>query len=513
MDITTTVRRGSQALAAHDGVESVILFGSRARGTAHRDSDTDLVLAGPGPASEHRELIAEAQRLVPGSDVVWLDTAQLDGLRQGMSIWPNVARDGIVLAGNETVLRALNDRGSANVDAARWQASVEHAIDEITVTLGYTTNERWDDPNQAPPTQASANAGEELVRLTLASYGVDPGPRHQTDTDRKRWYDAMRSQDAIPDPQRDRINELLIGVNGNITKQRNAVYTGIGEPREAWLERTRRVAEGLVELLDNTDRKGREPTWFAGLHEREELTDVRGRGIEALRRLETELARRKELAEREGDTRSGMIAGDLLERIAATRGAPGSPGARRKAWQLVLDDKVTGLRSALATGGGVDEREDGTPGKTRQSTMLHTAVRSRYPEIVSILLEASAPPVAEERRGGDPGRHRARTGHERHHRSAAIGHRRPSVDERPGQRERARGGVASAGGWRRHPSWSRAREPAPDVPPPRQARDGAGGRRRGSGTGDDPRPDGPHAARNRARTGPQGHLARQAPAQ
>ena len=51
-----------RTLVTDQGTETAILFGSRARGTAHADRDTDLVLAG-GPANDEAELASRLRML------------------------------------------------------------------------------------------------------------------------------------------------------------------------------------------------------------------------------------------------------------------------------------------------------------------------------------------------------------------------------------------------------------------------------------------------------------------
>ena len=279
----------SNALVRETELEAVILFGSQARGDASDASDIDLVLAGPGDQTKNGRLIAKACELVPHADVAWLDTNARDHLDQGLTVWAEVARDGIVLAGDSTILEQLRTEGTNRVNRPAWRALVMSAISDTCIALNSLRN-REDVPEiNATPTRASAEAAEALTRLTIGSFGMKPGPNHDTNRDRIRWYNHVTEHRVLDEPERDRLNELLESINGGTRTIRNAIYHLKSEPRRKWLARTMNVAEGLIDYLDNIGHTGHAPRWFKAIGERPELATVQHDAIEFLIALDEKL--------------------------------------------------------------------------------------------------------------------------------------------------------------------------------------------------------------------------------
>ena len=331
----TALRSASRKLTASAGIETVILFGSRARGEAHPESDTDLVLATSGPSSAHGPTIAQARRLIPNSDIVWFDTTDPTNLDHGLTIWPRVIRDGVVLAGNPDILANLRNNTRCAMNKAAWPAMIQKAIDEVAGALRSaaereasagdtgTMTERsrrraWIAVADACGTERSTRAAEMLSRLALGAFGVDPGRGHDPARDYKDRLEHVTATNALEPGRRKRIHDLLKAIDANVNAVRNAVYEGKGEPAKTWIRRTQRTCVGLIELLDNTDREAHDATWFQGIHGRAELDAVRGWGGICLAELEGELRDRHRHAVTNGLEAAATLTWNLIEILAGT---------------------------------------------------------------------------------------------------------------------------------------------------------------------------------------------------
>lgn len=119
-----------QSLASFDSLEFALLFGSRARGNSHEDSDWDIAVSFKDNTQglenlAQREYIRHAACASLGVDADKVDV--VDVYRGGLSINATIVDEAIALIGGHSLALALYyQRIWANLEDHDW--NVKHAI-------------------------------------------------------------------------------------------------------------------------------------------------------------------------------------------------------------------------------------------------------------------------------------------------------------------------------------------------------------------------------------------------
>ena len=220
-------------------VEAVVLFGSRARGTAGPRSDWDVALI------EHGGRAAEtAYRLfdtLPGVRPLGIGAGEIARHKDTAgSLEAALARQGIMLAG---VWRRPECRKEGlTMDMVRIWASLENATDEVGkaimagIDLRYATGRRrrtdW-----TPITTGSVDAAEHVAKAIMAGYGLSPREVHFLDALASQLENARRGRD---DPRQADWSERIRAMNGTTRALRlhDADYRRFTQPPAEPIERS-----------------------------------------------------------------------------------------------------------------------------------------------------------------------------------------------------------------------------------------------------------------------------------
>ena len=220
-------------------VEAVVLFGSRARGTAGPRSDWDVALI------EHGGRAAEtAYRLfdtLPGVRPLGIGAGEIARHKDTAgSLEAALARQGIMLAG---VWRRPECRKEGlTMDMVRIWASLENATDKVGkaimagIDLRYATGRRrrtdW-----TPITTGSVDAAEHVAKAIMAGYGLSPREVHFLDALASQLENACRGRN---DPRQADWSERIRAMNGTTRALRlhDADYRRFTQPPAEPIERS-----------------------------------------------------------------------------------------------------------------------------------------------------------------------------------------------------------------------------------------------------------------------------------
>lgn len=252
------VRRiAEQIVASRPWIQAAILFGSRARGTAHRHSDWDVALL--APERYKGEMLRAAPR-VPTVSYVPISPRRLrERYNRIGSLERSVAREGILLAGEwalpKTKKRQTVSYSNLGNDLMTSADQVNSAISHIQIIVEWLTASERTEPGYGSNylCATTQDAGELLSKAALLHLGIHPPKTHDAlglaNVLRKKhpkhaWVDVIES------------------LNGRSATRHVAIYNAeIEESITASMERLYKVMRFFAEVFAtiSTSRLG-----FAG---------------------------------------------------------------------------------------------------------------------------------------------------------------------------------------------------------------------------------------------------------
>ena len=262
------IRDAAERAVRHEGVDAIILFGSRARGDTHHASDWDLCMVG----SHRPERIEEAMgledyRYESGRvDIIWQDRNTLCHETSAGTVWAEIVRHGRVLAGDPKILHNIEIKPIKKSDIARAFAittkKVETAVHHAREASRSSPNRRA--LAEIEGTEASAFAAEQLSRALVGLLGEQPGGGHDVNTNAKVLQRAAeKTIDSDQAHTLQAVADAIERTNGGTHDARGATYTAKAEQREQWEGRIAQVARTYTEVIEGV-MAGTGP--LAGLH-------------------------------------------------------------------------------------------------------------------------------------------------------------------------------------------------------------------------------------------------------
>ena len=254
-------RRAEEVVRREPAVEAVVLFGSRARGTAGPRSDWDVAVierSGRAADATYRLLddLPGVRPLRVGADEIERHKDTAGALEAAL------VRQGIALAGDWNGPPCREE--ALKMDIVRVRASLENATDEIgrAVVAGighlYATGRRRRD--WTPVTTGSADAAEHVAKAVLTAYGLAPREVHFLDALADQLKSAYRGRN---DPRQAYWADRIHLMNGTTRSRRlhDAGYLRFvappAEPLERSVERTGQAQR--VQILWLREMSGRWP--------------------------------------------------------------------------------------------------------------------------------------------------------------------------------------------------------------------------------------------------------------
>ena len=246
-------RTAVEAVGSIPGIEAVVLYGSRARGTARAASDWDVAIlshARPDGEQAARELFHELERV---SSIVMKPESIEAHCNQGTRLESAIARQGRLLAGEwtpppcriENLDVTAEDLGQNLETAVRDLRSVFVALCDAAVDgLLYVPNVVED----------SQQAAEALAKTIIAGFGLSPVAVHDLDALATQLENAYRGR-IRESGERRRFAAAIRALDGNTKAAHEA------RDHEGPVEPPARTAQRIASTLSlHTDWL----RWYAG---------------------------------------------------------------------------------------------------------------------------------------------------------------------------------------------------------------------------------------------------------
>ena len=268
-------RTATEAVRSVPGVEAVVLFGSRARGTARQASDWDIaILSRAAPADEPaaRKLFSALERVHP---IVLNPESIEEHCNQGMRIESMIARQGRLLAGE------WNRPACRMEDLDMKPEDLEQHLDIATrdvrsAFLALCDAAFKDVPYVPKVVEESQQAAEALAKIIVAGFGLSPATVHDLNELAAQLENAYRGRTRDAEERR-RFAAAIRALDGNTEAAHGSRYhRGPVEPPARTAERiartmqlqtewTRWHAERSPEMRGAAGRAAREIADAAGL--------------------------------------------------------------------------------------------------------------------------------------------------------------------------------------------------------------------------------------------------------
>ena len=249
------IEEAAERAVRHESIDAVILFGSRARGDAHVDSDWDICMVGSRRPEDIEATMALAEYPDEQTrvDVLWRNRNRLREDTSAGTVWADVVRHGRVVAGDSAILANIEIKPMKESDITR---AFEIAGRKIAIAVNHAREETAADGNlkvliSIDGTEASAFAAEQLSRGLLGLSGAQPGSGHDVNKNAEILESVA---DKSTDPKRaDTLRAVANAIrrmNGGTHHARGAAYSGQAEPRDRWEDRIAEVARTYSEVLE-----------------------------------------------------------------------------------------------------------------------------------------------------------------------------------------------------------------------------------------------------------------------
>lgn len=263
-----------EAVRREPAIEAVVLFGSRARGTAHAGSDWDVaVLAAAGHEAEAKHQARKLEAL----ETVETITLGCDSIEHrhndAGTVHAAIAREGRTLAGKWQRPTCRNeDLRMAPEDFAHDMKWVTDHIHNAVLTLGIDLEEG--NLNHSAVAIASQMAAENLGKNIVVAFGLNPGKTHDLGVLGQQLRDAFRGR---KDTEHQDWGERIRTLDGGTKRARASQYAGAN--REPTTDTLRRITSTQVLQAE----------WLERARTRQDGLD--GETLKACRRIVREVAR------------------------------------------------------------------------------------------------------------------------------------------------------------------------------------------------------------------------------
>ena len=181
---TTTHARlrltAAAAVGSIPGIEAVVLFGSRARGTARATSDWDVAIlshASPDGERSARRVFNGLERVHP---IVMKPESIEAHCNEGLRIESAIARQGRLLAGEWTPPRCRT--GDLDVEPEDFRAHLDTATRDLRSALVVLCDTAHRELLYVPKVvEESQQAAEAVAKTVIAGFGLSPATVHDLD--------------------------------------------------------------------------------------------------------------------------------------------------------------------------------------------------------------------------------------------------------------------------------------------------------------------------------------------
>ena len=286
--VTTLERlreRAEEVVRQAPEVEAVVLFGSRARGTAGPGSDWDVALierSGKAPEAAYRLLDS-----LPGVRLLGIEAGEIERHKDTAgALEAALARQGVTLAG--AWQRPTCRKEALTMEVVRIRAHLANATDQmdkaVRAGIEHLYAMEWERGDWTLLTTGSADAAEHVAKAVLTGYGLSPREVHFLDALAEQLANAYRGRN---DSRQAEWAERIRAMNGTTRTRRlhGADYRRFVAPPaesiERSVERTGQAQRAQILWLHQMVERWPEHAEEAGNAARAILR--KGRGLSVLR--------------------------------------------------------------------------------------------------------------------------------------------------------------------------------------------------------------------------------------
>ena len=232
-------RTAVKAVENCPGIEAIVLFGSRARGTAHPKSDWDVAVLSRAESAVEQDacrLLGEHERV----NAIVLRPEAIEEYRdRATRLEAAIARQGRLLAG--TWSRPECRMEDLEMDPDEFREGLEVAIRDIQNAVSLLCDAALDGDEYVPNlVELSQQAAEAVAKSIVAGHGLTPTATHELNELATQLENAYRGRRG--GAERRRFAEAIRDLNGNTRAAHGARYARVRveEPADT-VERLLRV--------------------------------------------------------------------------------------------------------------------------------------------------------------------------------------------------------------------------------------------------------------------------------
>ena len=234
-------RTAAEAVGSIPGIEAVVLYGSRARGTARATSDWDIaILSHASPEDEHaaKRLFGGLERVHP---IVMNPKSIETHCDQGTRIESAIARQGQLLAGEWIPPRCRSE--DLDVTAEDIGDNLDIATRDVRSAFLALCDAAFKGQSYVPNVvEDSQQAAETLAKTIIAGLGLSPTAVHDLNALATQLENAYRGRTRGAQARR-RFAAAIRGLDGNTEAAHTARY------HDGPVERPARTAERVASTL------------------------------------------------------------------------------------------------------------------------------------------------------------------------------------------------------------------------------------------------------------------------
>ena len=262
-------RTAAEAVGSIPGIEAVVLYGSRARGTARATSDWDVAIlshAAPEDEQAATKLFGELERVHP---IVMKPESIEAHCNEGTRIESAIARQGRLLAGDWTAPQCRIE--DLDVPAEDLGNTLDIATIDLRGAFLVLCDAAFKERPYSPKVvEESQQAAEALAKCIIAGFGLSPATVHDLDALATQLENAYRGRIRGAEDRR-RFAAAIRELDGNTNAAHKARYA------KAPVEPPARTAERIASTLRLQTEWLR---WYATHHpETRQAAVVAGREI------------------------------------------------------------------------------------------------------------------------------------------------------------------------------------------------------------------------------------------
>ena len=250
------LRRAAGAAVASGDADAVILFGSRALGTAGPSSDWDVCIVGGRGEREAVDAIVGHDSLVDEEalDIVWVPSAKSFADVPAATVWADIVRCGQVIGGDRGMLRNIEIK-PFSVERLAGQLGMAVEMIEAAVEAGerfrMSDGADWQQRRALRATLDSAHAAEALTIVFCALADT----RYLAGHVQGKVADLIRERAGELDDRVDRATvsrmaECAEEMNGNVKVAHGAPYRLVPESESQWCKRLLWAMRSHGELVE-----------------------------------------------------------------------------------------------------------------------------------------------------------------------------------------------------------------------------------------------------------------------